>query len=288
MNLAIVGSGVIGQATGIGLNKAGNKVVFYDIDNEKLTSLKKKGCQVAHDLLSTIQSSEVIFVCVPTPSSNESIDCGILESVISEIGKILSKIRQYKLIVIRSTVLPTTTRCKIVLLLEKYSNLKAGKDFGVCMNPEFLREKSSLQDFLNPSRIIIGQLDKKSGDILEKVYSFFEAPLIRTSLDTAEMIKYAANLFLASKISFFNEMYLVCQKIGVDSNVLGTAVAYDPRIGAYGVKGGYPFDGACLPKDLAAFRTFARSLKIIPKMLDAISSVNVDMESLKNNKQIKL
>lgn len=288
MNLSIIGSGIIGQATGIGLSKSGNKVVFYDIDNEKLTALKKKGYQVVKDLTSAIQSSDILFVCLPTPSSNGSINCKIIESVISEIGKLLNKIRQYKLIVIRSTVLPTMTRCKIVPLLEKYSNLKAGEDFGVCMNPEFLREKSSLQDFLNPSRIIIGQLDKKSGDILEKVYSFFEAPLIRTKLDTAEMIKYAANLFLASKISFFNEMYLVCQKIGVDSNVLGRAVAYDPRIGAYGVRGGYPFDGACLPKDLTAFRTFARTLKINPKMLDAINSVNVDMSSLKNNKKIKL
>ncbi|TRZ79965.1 UDP-glucose/GDP-mannose dehydrogenase family protein [bacterium] len=287
MKLSILGSGVIGQATGVGFSKCGHDVVFYDIDDKKLAILEERGYNVSWSLLSAVQSSDIIFVCVPTPTVDGLMDFGIIENVLVGIGEALNKLRKYRVVVVRSTVLPLTTRCKVVPLLEKYSKLTVGDDFGVCMNPEFLRDKSALQDFLNPNKIVIGEFDKRSGDFLEKVYSSFKAPVIRTDLDSAEMIKYASNLFLATKISFFNEMYIFCQKLGVDSEFLGKAVSLDPRIGEYGVYGGRSFNGKCLPKDLEAFRSFVKSLDVNPKLLDAVSFVNNEVDSLKKRKNRK-
>ncbi|MDI6640673.1 MAG: UDP-glucose 6-dehydrogenase, partial [Methanocellales archaeon] len=191
------------------------------------------------------------------------------------------------LIVIRSTVLPTTTRTRIMPLLGIHSNLKAGEHFGVCVNPEFGRQASALQDFLNPSRIVIGELDKRSGDTLENLYDPFKAPIIRTNLDSAEMIKYVANCFLATKISFFNEIYIICKKIGLDPHFIAEATALDPRIGSYGIYGGRPFSGACLPKDLEAFINFVKKKKINPKLLDAVNYVNSKISSDNDAQQDK-
>lgn len=279
MNLTIVGSGVTGQATGKGLAKHGHKIVFYDIDENKLTSLKESGYEVSSSLNSAVEESDIVFVCVPTPTISGRMSFSFVEAAITAVAKALEETRKYRVIVVRSTVLPSTTRCKVVPLLEKYSKMKVGQDFGVCMNPEFLREKSAFQDFLNPERIVIGESDARSGDMLERVYTGFNVPIIRTDLDTAEMIKYAANLFLASKISFFNEIHMICEKTGLNSEVVGKAVSLDSRIGTYGTVGGRPFDGKCLPKDLEAFRTFAKSMSINPKLLDAVSLVNEKIAS---------
>lgn len=283
MRLAIVGSGVIGQATGMGLGFKGHEVLFYDVDKRKLEDLKEKGYNVSANILFVVKNADVIFICVPTPTVNGEMDFSFLGNAVGCLGEALSGMKSYKVVVVRSTVLPLTTRCRVVPLLEKFSGLKAGKDFGVCVNPEFLRERYALQDFLNPSRIVIGEIDKKSGDVLEEVYSNFDAPIIRTDLDAAEMIKYVSNLFLATKISFFNEMFLVCQKLGIDADIVGKAVSLDPRIGEYGVYGGSPFDGKCLPKDLEAFLSFVKSLKLNPELLDAVRSVNEKMRLLSKN-----
>jgi UDPglucose 6-dehydrogenase len=286
MNLSIIGSGVIGQATGIGLSKYGHEVVFHDIDYKKLAALNEKGYNIARSVLEAVQNSDVIFVCVPTPSVKGAMDFGIIKKSMVSIGEALREgERTWPLVVVRSTVLPLTTRTRVVPLLEKCSKLNVSEDFGVCVNPEFLREKTAFKDFLSPDRIVIGEFDKKSGDLLEKVYSSFKAPIIRADLDTAEMIKYASNLFLAAKISFFNEMFIFCQKLGIDSKLLGKAVSLDSRIGEYGVYGGQPFDGKCLPKDLEAFRTFVKSLDFNPKLLDAVSHVNNEVQSYKSKNQ---
>jgi len=285
MDVYIIGAGTLGQATGIGLAMKGHSVVFNDIDGEKLSELKKRGYRTEEKISSVILGSDVIFVCVPTPTVKGRMDFSIVKNVVINVGKRLRRAKKYQVVAVRSTVLPSTTRCKVVPILERYSRLKAGKDFGVCMNPEFLREMYALQDFLSPSRIVIGEFDKRSGDVLEEVYSSFKAPIIRTDLDSAEMIKYVSNLFLATKISFFNEIYIICKRLGIDANLVGKAVSLDPRIGEYGVYGGSPFDGKCLPKDLEAFRNFVKSLRINPKLLDAVSSINEKMKLLQNNRK---
>ncbi len=277
MKAAIIGSGVVGQATGIGLASQGNGVIFNDIDNNKLASLKFNGYNVSNQIQEILNYSDIIFICVPTPTKNNAIDLTYIKSVIQLLAKEMKKTKKYVVLVFRSTILPQTTRTILIPELEKHSGLKAGKDFGVCMNPEFLREDSSMSDFLNPSRVVIGEFDKKSGDLLEKLYSTFNSPIIRTDLDTAEMIKYAANLYLASKISFFNELFMICSKMGLDSKKVSETVSLDPRIGRYGIYGGTPFGGKCFPKDLSAFLTFTKSKGLNHKILKAVKEVNQEI-----------
>ena len=279
MDLAVVGSGVVGQATGLGFVAHSRNVLFHDINETKLLNLNIKGHETTASVEEAVQNSEIVFVCVPTPTVGKKVDLSYLMVATRNIGKALRDAQNFPVIVFRSTVPPQTTRTQLVPLLERYSGLEAGRDFGVCMNPEFLREKSPLDDFLHPDRIVIGELDKKSGDILERVYSGFSTPIIRTSLDTAEMIKYASNLFLASKISFFNEIYMICQELGMDSTVVSETVSLDKRIGKYGVYGGKPFSGMCFPKDLAAFITFSKSKGVNPKLLEAVEEINAQIES---------
>ncbi len=285
MRISVIGSGVTGQATGKGLSNFGHRVIFYDIAADKLEGLKDSGYDVTQSAQSAVKESDIIFVCVPTPTIDGHIDLSFVKDAIIEAASGFGESKQYRVVVLRSTVLPSTTKSFVVPLLEKHSQLQAGKDFGVCMNPEFLREKFALQDFLNPSRIVIGELDEKSGDLLEEAYSSIKVPIIRTDLDSAELIKYASNLFLATKISFFNEIHAVCKRLGVDIDLLGKAVSLDPRIGEYGVYGGRPFDGKCLPKDLGAFRSYVKSLGIDPKLLDAVHLVNLEMCARNNERK---
>lgn len=277
MNISIIGSGLVGQATGIGLAHNGNNVLFYDIDKNKLYELKTKGYEATADIKEAVAKSDVIFVCVPTPTVDKKIDLSNIEDSAISVGKALKKAKKYSVIAFRSTIPPQTTRSKLIPFLEEFSLLHAGVDFGVCMNPEFLRERSPLQDFLNPCRIIIGRLNDKSSEKLRRLYSKFNCPLIFTDLETAEMIKYTSNIFLAAKISFFNEIFMICEKLGLDSRIISEAVALDPRIGNYGVMGGAPFGGMCLPKDLHAFLEFTSSKGLNPKMLHAIDEVNQEI-----------
>lgn len=273
MKISIIGSGVVGKATGIGFQIYGKDVIFYDIDEEKLSSLKREGYTITRNPVEAVIKSDVSFICVPTPA-NGQMDFSCVENALKSVARALCRKKKYHLIVIRSTVLPSTTRVNFVPLIEENSRLKVGKAFGVCVNPEFSREVNTLDDFLNPSRIVIGEFDKNSGDMLEQLYSSFKAPVIRTNLDTAEMVKIVANAFLATKISFFNEIYLLCKKLKLDSHFISEIVAMDNRIGTYGIYGGRPFAGKCLPKDLEAFINFIESNKMNPKILTATHYVN--------------
>lgn len=282
LNISIIGSGVVGQATGIGLDHHGNNITFNDINEKKIATLKSEGYDASQDFLEASYDSDIIFICVPTPTKNKNIDLSFIKSTIENLAKLLKKTKKYRVLVFRSTILPQTTRTFIIPRLEKKSGQKAGKDFGVCMNPEFLREKSPLEDFLHPARIIVGEYDKKSGDILENLYYPFNCPIIRTDLDTAEMIKYTSNLFLASKISFFNEFFMTCTKLSINSQKVSDAVSLDPRIGKYGIYGGKPFGGTCFPKDLAAFLGFAKSKQLNSKILEAVQQINKEIAKFKN------
>jgi len=284
MKISIIGSGVVGKATGIGFHKLGNDVIFNDIIREKLLVLKKQGYEVTEDQLEAILNSSISFVCVQTPTLNGKMDFSYVKEAIIGIAKALRKKKEYHLIVIRSTVLPSTTSTKIIPLLKKYSRLMLGKEFGVCVNPEFIRKASALSDFLNPWRILIGEFDKRSGEVLETLYSPSKASIIRTDLDTAEMIKYVTNTFLATKISFFNEFFIICKKLGLDPHFVAEAAALDPRIGKYGTYGGQPFGGGCLPKDLEALINFCKERKLNPKLLDAVLYINSKMAGMRTSK----
>ena len=277
MKLAIIGSGVVGQATGMGLAMLGNEVVFHDVQEEKLSRLEKLGFRVSGQIQEAVCECDVLFLCVPTPTVCGQMDSCCLRNKVTEVADALNSASKYQVVVVRSTVLPGTTRTEIVPLLERYCGSKLGEDFGVCVNPEFLREKTALSDFLRPSRIVIGEVDKQSGDTLEKLYSPLKAPIFRTNFDTAEMIKYVSNAFLSTKISFFNEIHEVCQVLDVDSEFVSQAVAEDPRIGKYGIHGGRPYNGSCLPKDLEAFIGFIKAKGLNPKVLNAAYLTNFEM-----------
>lgn len=282
--ISVIGSGIVGQATGMGFALQGISTLFHDVNRNKLSTLESKGYEITSEVEEVVSTSNIIFVCVPTPTVDNKLDLSIIEKSAKAIGKSLDKADEYVLVVFRSTMPPRTTRLKIIPILEKFSRLKTGLDFGVCTNPEFLREQSPLDDFLKPNRVIIGEYDKKSGDILQKLYAPMKIPIIRTDLDTAEMIKYTSNLFLASKISFFNEIFLVCEKLGLNAKKVSEAVALDYRIGGYGIYGGKPFGGMCLPKDLAAFISYLKEINVNPKILQAVAEVNKDIEKYDNEK----
>ena len=246
-----------------------------DIDDERLKFIHNKtGFEITNDINEIVANCEIVFICVPTPTKNNIQVLDYIKNVTEEIGKNLAHNKSYKLIVVRSTVLPYTTKKVILPILEEKSEKTCGIDFGLCTNPEFITEKNSLKDFLNPSRIVIGEYDRKSGEILSKIYEPFNAPIIRTTLTEAELIKYIANTFLTTKISFFNLSYLLSERFGLNSDLINEAVSLDPRIGKYGTVGGRSFNGSCLPKDLEAFEQFLKDNKIEGGLLEEVDRIN--------------
>lgn len=231
-----------------------------------------------------IANSNISFVCVPTPSNEKGeIDLGYIKEAAKNIGKALVK-EDYHVIVIKSTVVPQTTENVVIPILEKYSGKRVG-EFGVCMNPEFLTEianswndePSFKRSFFDEDRIVIGEYDKTSGDVLARLYEPLNKPIFRVDLKTAEMIKYASNCMLATKISYWNEIFFICEKLGIDSQIIADVVALDPRIGKYGSIHGKAFGGKCLPKDLKAFINFAEGCSNI-RLLKAVDEVNEVMK----------
>lgn len=280
--ISIIGSGTVGIAVGRGLKELGNKVMFYDIDEKRVQELRNLGFQATADLDHAVRESNISFLCVPTPTWKNKIDLRHVKSATESLARSLKNKEGYYVVVVKSTVVPTTTEKIIIPLLEEHSGKKVGPDIGVCTNPEFLTEihhswtddSSLARDFFTEERIVIGEFDKKSGDIIETLYKPLGVPIFRTDLKTAEMIKYAANCALASRISYWNEIYYICQKLGIDSNLVARVAAMDKRIGKYGTIHGKAFGGKCLPKDLEAFIGFAEELGYEPKLLKAIVEIN--------------
>lgn len=254
--ISIIGSGTVGYAVGRGFLEKGNKVIFHDVNRKRVLELKAKGYQATKDVREAVKKSEISFISVPTPNSDGKQDLSYIKQAVEGVAKAIRDKEKYHLIVLKSTVLPGTVERIIIPIVEKYSDKKVGGEVGVCMNPEFLTEASPLRDFINPDRIVIGQFDEKSGSKLESLYSSFKAPIYRTELRTAEMIKYAANCFFVTKISYFNQIWQLCKKLGIDGKKVAEITGKDPRIGEYGTKSGRGFDGKCLPKDLQAFIEF--------------------------------
>lgn len=281
--LSILGSGVVGTTVGRGFLKLGYKVIFFDIDKRKVKELCNKGLDATISLKRAIAKSTISFVCVPTPSKNGKIDLSCVEAVAITVGECLAKKNDYHLIVLKSTVVPTTTEKVVIPLLEKYSGKKVGSDFGVCVNPEFLteihstwtRDESFYRGFFNEPVIVIGESNKKAGNFLQAIYEPLKLPIVRTNLRTAEMIKYALNCALATKISYWNEIFYICQLLNIDSELVARTVAKDNRVGVYGTVHGKAFGGKCLPKDLRAFIDFAESLGYDAKLLKAVEEINL-------------
>jgi len=285
MKVSIIGAGTVGQASGIGLSKHDHEVIFCDIDQQKLDMLAKQGYRVAKELRA-IRGCDIHMICVPTSTVNNEPSLAPLESAVEEVAKTLDRQDGYQVVVIRSTTLPFTIKKRIIPLLQRYCPLRLGEQYGICHNPEFLREAHALDDFLNPPIIVIGEADERSGDMLVRLYAPFRSPQVRTTLENAEAIKCFSNAYNAMKISFFNKLYLIAERCGLDHEVISQALPKSTtaiRLPEYGITGGYPYGGKCLPKDLAAFISFVNEQGLDSHLFEVVAETNEEMKRLEAN-----
>lgn len=295
LKISIIGSGVVGQASGKGFAEKDNfDVVFVDVNDQTISQLKKEGYQAIRPEYINKDTADVFFLSVPTPTINKCIKLDyLIQATVNLAEKVLSTTNKRHTIVVRSTVPPGTTEKLVLPLLEKHSGKKAGLDFGVSMNPEYLREESAAQDFSNPRLITIGALDDASAATLEEIYKPFNMKINRLSLAEAETQKYVHNIFNATKIAFFNEMRIICNEADINAEKIFPLVAkssegcWSPE---YGTKNKGPFSGSCLPKDTAAFLDWAKNNLTTPmKLLSAVIEVNDDLKlSLSQKEQATL
>ena len=281
--ICIVGPGVVGQATGKVLVLHGFDTIFLGGSDDKTKKLRSEG-YTAYERDKFFDGSydfDVTFLTVPTPTLNGRIDLSAIESASVALGQRLAGKKKYHLIVVKSTVPPGTTEDLVINTVEKYSGRKAGEDLGFCMNPEYLREKTAYEDSLKPWIIVIGEYDKKSGDMLSSVFSKFDCPIFRCSLKEAEFQKYVHNLYNAAKITFFNEMRQIGKEFGLDTETIFKISAissegmWNPK---YGIRDLGPFQGSCLPKDTQAFLEFVKKNGLEAQLLESIIKVNEMLE----------
>jgi UDPglucose 6-dehydrogenase len=254
--------------------------IIYEENLGKLLNiaLEKKKLVATTNLKDAVKKSDVSFICVGTQSMEDgSIDLRQVEDVSVGMGQALREKGGYHVVTVKSTVVPGTTEDFVIPILERVSGKKAGVDFGVCMNPEFLREGRAIGDFLFPkdTGIVVGELDEKSGSFLLEIFKEFNAEIFRTSLRCAEMIKYARNSYLAKDVSFANEIANICQKMGVDYLGVKKGMEMDARIGkGRFLDAGIGFGGSCFPKDVHALVTKSAQSGVDPLMLKATLTVN--------------
>ena len=296
MKVGIVGLGFVGLSLTSVLASKGYDVVGIDVDKEKckkiingispffepeLEKMLKKGLKKKLKIsynFSLINNCDFIFVTVGTPqNTNGSIDLSIIKKAISTIGKNLQKNKKKPIIFVKSTIIPGTMKKVVLPILENKSNKKAGKDFGLISNPEFLQESTAIRDTKFPHVVVLGGYQT---EFMKKAKKFFmrlhpNVPIIITNHQTAEMIKYANNSFLATKISFINQLSNICQKVpGANVDDIAKTIGLDPRIGKLFLNAGPGYGGSCLPKDMKALINFANISGINPTLLNAVEEVN--------------
>lgn len=297
MRISIFGLGYVGCVSGACLAELGHSVLGVDINrtkiemiNQGLSPIIEKDIDLiiarvvqsgkfraTDDTAQAIQNSDIALICVGTPSQhNGDLDLRSVEAAAQQIGEALRKAPHYVVVVVRSTVLPGTVDHVVIPLLEERSGKKAGRDFGVCMNPEFLREGSSVEDFYHPPKNVVGEFDARSGDALMEIYRRIEAKSFRVPIKTAEMVKYCDNTFHALKVSYANEIGNICQELGIDSHQVMSIFCADTKLNistAY-LKPGFSFGGSCLPKDLRALVHKASDLDVETPVLKSILPSN--------------
>jgi len=296
MKISVFGLGYVGCVSAACLANDGHQVVGVDVNPQKvetvgagrspivepgLDELVAEGVRSGRLVTTTsardaVAASDVSLICVGTPSNgNGSLNLKYVENVCREIGDALRDKHGYHVVVMRSTVLPGTCALRLIPLIEEYSGRDVGDGFGVAMNPEFLREGSAIKDYYHPSQIVIGEVDERSGDITEALYAGIDAQRVRTTIETAEMVKYASNAFHATKVAFANEIGRVCKAHGVDGREVMDILCQDRQLNispAY-LKPGFAFGGSCLPKDLRALLYRAKEHDIdLPLLRGALQS----------------
>lgn len=280
--ITVIGSGFVGKAAGKGFLSFGHDVTFVDINTMLIESLNKEGLEACNIGASCSNDRDIYAISVLTPTINDHLDFRFIDSALASLGTVLKDNTNWPLVVIRSTVPPGTIESRFVPILEKYSEKKVDRDFGIAMNPEFLREVSAEEDFMHPWIIVLGSRQLKAAQILEELYQPFKTPIVHMTIKEAEMMKYVHNIYNANKISFFNEMRLVGESIGVDTEKVFNTVIESAEASwnkQYGIRNFGPFSGSCLPKDTLAFLTWAHE-KVNKKMplLHAIIKVNEELK----------
>ncbi len=297
MKISVFGLGYVGTVSAGCLANQGNSVVGVDpvpakVDlinrgqtpiveveiGEIIASMVSAGrLKATHDAMAAVHGTDLSFVCVGTPSQpNGNLDLHYIRRICEQIGEALKTKAERHTVVIRSTILPGTMRKIVIPTLEEFSGKIAGRDFGVSSNPEFLREGSAVKDFRCPPKTVIGELDKATGDLLAELYAGIDAPLIRTDLQTAEMIKYVDNCWHALKIGFANEIGNVCKAFDIDAHEVMRIFCEDRKlnISTTYLKPGFAFGGSCLPKDLRALSYQAKIHDLQLPILTAILPSN--------------
>jgi GDP-mannose 6-dehydrogenase len=297
MKLSVFGLGYVGCVSAACFAKAGHHLVGVDVNpikvdivnegrspivesgiNELIEQTVKTGnLRATTDSAEGVRDSEISLVCVGTPSKpNGSLDLTYVARVCEEIGSALRAKTEHHVVVMRSTMLPGTIENVVVPALEGSSGKKAGRDFGVCVNPEFLREGTSLKDFYAPPFTLIGADDDDVADIVGRLYAGIDAPFHVTGVRAAEMVKYACNCFHALKISFANEIGNICKGLNIDSHDVMEVFCQDTKLNLspYYLKPGFAFGGSCLPKDLRAINYKAKELDVDVPVLSSILKSN--------------
>lgn len=294
MRTAIIGTGYVGVVTGVGAALDGHDVVCLDVIKEKVDALNagkapffepgldaairkmisKGRLRASTDLVGELKGSEISFTCVGTPQKEDgTADLRWVKEAAKSIGEALRECNGYHLAVMKSTVPPGTCAGLFIPTIAGTAEIAPG-EFGACMNPEFLREGSAIQDSMEPDRIVIGELDGKSGRRLLEFYKKKECPKLRMGMTAAELVKYISNSFLATKIAFANEMGNICETFGVDVYEAMGAVGLDPRINPHFLRAGAGFGGSCFPKDLSAFARIAEEKGARSLILEAVLDQN--------------
>ncbi len=300
MRVNIFGMGYVGCVSAACLASNGNQVTGVDVDKTKVKAINEgrspiieaglgemiRNAVARGNLRATtmdIEPADVSLICVGTPSNdNGSIGIHQVMRVSEQIGNHLRQLDPYHVVSMRSTVLPGTVLQTVIPLLEESSGKKAGPDFGVCVNPEFMRTGTSIDDFYNPTFTLIGELDTRSGSVVEELYKDIRAPVIRTTVSVAEMVKYACNAFHGLKVSFANEIGNISKRLGIDSHEVMDIFCRDNvlNISSYYLRPGFAFGGSCLPKDIRALLYKATQLDLDCPVLSSILR--------SNNNQIEL
>jgi UDPglucose 6-dehydrogenase len=308
VNVAVIGTGYVGLVSGVCLAEYGHQVICVDMDAAKIdqinqghTPIYEKGLEAllkkniggnlsaTTDLAAAVQKSDISLIAVGTPFNGEEIDLGFIKTVSRQIGTVLAQIKHYHVVVVKSTVVPGTTDGVVLPILEEASAKKAGSDFGVGMNPEFLREGEAVDDFFYPDRIVIGTIDEKGKEVLAELYApFKKVDKLFTNTRTAEMIKYTGNSLLATMISFSNEIANLCSSVGgIDVTEVMQGVHLDKRLSPILPEGerispifttyleaGCGFGGSCFPKDVKALIAHGKTYDNPMQLLDAVIKVN--------------
>lgn len=284
-SISIFGLGYVGAVTAACLADRGFRVVGVDVNAQKIEMINQgrtpiveekigeivqqavasKRLSATDDIAQAINETNASLICVGTPSlGNGDLDLTYVKRVAEEIGEALAKKDDYHQVILRSTVLPGTTDDIVLPILEKHSGKKAGVDFGLCFNPEFLREGSSVKDFYAPPFTLVGVANEKDADVVRQIYGWLEAEFLVEDYRTAEMVKYINNSYHAVKVAFANEVGRLCESLDIDSHAVMNVFCKDTKqnLSAYYLKPGFAFGGSCLPKDLRAILYKAKSMDV--------------------------